>query len=227
MTYSLIKHDQPLTVVCFLWGDWCLPHGEEYVQKLQRAVTKNLTLPFKFLCFTDRAEIKDVRTRPLNPPSWLGNLPKLYAFSPAAGLKGRVLVLDLDTVIVDNFDDIASFGGRFCVRAWFKGLDAGRWIPDGDTIAFEAGTLVDELWTPFVKDVAGAERLTKGAERLWIQKHATRYNLWQKLYPNQFYSYRLHCMQGLPKGAKLVSFHGQPRPHDVRDSWVVKHWHRV
>ena len=33
-------------------------------------------------------------------------------------------------------------------------------------------------------------------------------------------SYKYHCRQGLPDGAKVVIFHGKPNPADVNDQWV-------
>ena len=33
-------------------------------------------------------------------------------------------------------------------------------------------------------------------------------------------SYKYHCRQGLPKGAKVSVFHGSPKPHQVSDDWV-------
>ena len=32
-------------------------------------------------------------------------------------------------------------------------------------------------------------------------------------------SYKYHCREGLPEGAKVVVFHGDPKPADVSESW--------
>lgn len=37
-------------------------------------------------------------------------------------------------------------------------------------------------------------------------------------------SYKKHCRDGLPEDAKIVCFHGHPRPYEVTDEWMVKAW---
>ena len=33
-------------------------------------------------------------------------------------------------------------------------------------------------------------------------------------------SYKYHCRNGLPEDASVVCFHGDPKPHQVNESWV-------
>ena len=33
-------------------------------------------------------------------------------------------------------------------------------------------------------------------------------------------SYKQHCRAGVPRGTKVVCFHGRPRPWQVKDAWV-------
>ena len=35
-------------------------------------------------------------------------------------------------------------------------------------------------------------------------------------------SYKYHCRQGLPDAAKVVVFHGDPKPAVVNDKWVIE-----
>jgi len=46
------------------------------------------------------------------------------------------------------------------------------------------------------------------------------------LFPeNWVISYKLGVKdRGLPEDCRIVSFHGQPKPRDVRESWVMEHW---
>ena len=52
-------------VVCIKWGN---KFGADYVNSLYRMVEKNLTIPHRFVCFTDNAEGIDpgVEIRPFN-----------------------------------------------------------------------------------------------------------------------------------------------------------------
>ena len=40
-------------VICMKWGD---KFGPEYVNRLHRMVEKNLTIPHRFVCFTDNGD---------------------------------------------------------------------------------------------------------------------------------------------------------------------------
>ena len=37
---------------------------------------------------------------------------------------------------------------------------------------------------------------------------------------NHMKSYKYHCGDGLPDDARVVCFHGRPKPADVSDGWV-------
>ena len=46
-----------LNVICMKWGT---KYSSEYVNKLYSMVARNLSVPFRFVCFTDDADgIKD------------------------------------------------------------------------------------------------------------------------------------------------------------------------
>lgn len=108
------------TVICMKWGD---KFGPEYVNRLYSMVSRNLTLPFKFVCFTDNGAgiNRNVEIRPLPdmalPDGKERGWRKLSTFRDDIGLSGRVLFLDLDTVIVGNIDDYFTLDGDFCLMA--------------------------------------------------------------------------------------------------------------
>lgn len=221
----------PVTIVCFLWGDWCAPHGTEYVEKLYRGIERNMPSDrsWKFICFNDgevdvRCPYQNAEIRGIFSPTWMGKLPKVTVFDPAHGFSGQVFVFDLDTVITGSLQDVMSYTGDFCVRAWYGGIKRGKWIPDGDTLSFRAGAMTRQIWEPFVADGEEVERITGGRERYWYRHCVKEPDMWQRLFPDQFLSYKNHCRQGLPEDARVVSFHGQPRPHDVDADWVRENW---
>lgn len=47
---------------------------------------------------------------------------------------------------------------------------------------------------------------------------------WQTEFPGQIVSFKEHCNDGVPIGARLVKFHGQPRIHDCQEPWVIAAW---
>lgn len=210
-----------LTIACCLWGDFPdTGWSEEYVKRLKSGVARNLALEHRFVCFADRPlQIADVEVRPLNPPSWLGNLPKTYVYSPEAGLEGRVILFDLDNVIVGSLDGMAAYDGPLCVRGRLQ--HGKRREPDGDMISFDAGK-VAYLWEA-AKDGKVCHR-TQGREREFILQVAPNCDQWQDVCPGHVVSFRHHCRSRLPHNARVVSCHGRPRPHQITESFIVENW---
>lgn len=207
--------------------------SEEYCHRLYRGVTRNLSLDHEFICFADdpdRLKGAPFAVRKLHTPSWKGCLPKLYVYSEQAGLSGRVLLLDLDNVITGSLDDIAAYSGPLCVRAWFRGWDRGLRdkvkhpdLIDGDMIAFDADAN-RHLWTDFAANPQIIEQQTGGRER-WYLRGKTTPDLWQELVPGQIVSWKNHMRDGVvPEGARIVSCHGDPRPHELDQDWIKEHW---
>lgn len=228
--------DSELTVACCLWGYWpARGWGVEYVERLSRGVKRNLSRPYRFVCFSDTwFHAPGVEVRPLNSPTWAGCLPKLYVYSPQAHLRGRVLLFDLDNVITGSLDAMAAYDGEYAVRAWFAGYDKGDRVPDGDMISFMAGSPVArDLWASLTADVSGAEERTGGRERYFIRDHVAP-DLWQDVLGHKaILSYKRHLRDApLTADTSIVSFHdgGKPggtcRPHQLTTTvpWLREHW---
>lgn len=197
-----------LNVACFRWGDW----PAYYVDRLRESVAKHLTLPHRFHCIEDAPDLP-------------GNLRRSWMFSRACGLRGRVLVLDLDMVITGSLDEMASYDGQFCVLEdlWEPGL-AG-----GGMIAFNGGDLELEraLWRPIADDLDAVMAATNGRERFWFRRQIPRPDFWQSLYPGQIVDAKPQhgqIIEQIPDGTRVACFHGNPRPHEVDIAWVREHW---
>jgi hypothetical protein len=98
-------------VICINWGT---KYGAPFINRLYAMVARNITPPFTFTCFTDnRAGLNpailcedlpplDVERMPTNTR---GIWPKARLWGPTLGkLRGPVLFLDLDLVIVSSLD---------------------------------------------------------------------------------------------------------------------------
>jgi hypothetical protein len=99
-----------INIVCLKWGT---KYGPEYVNRLYAAVKRNTTVPFKFWCFTDDATGigSDVTTVALpyadRLDSWWNKLNLFSQDIPI--IPGNwIFYIDLDTLIVDNIDEILS-----------------------------------------------------------------------------------------------------------------------
>jgi hypothetical protein len=98
-----------LTVACLKWGT---KYSVDYVNILYSMVQRHLSAPHRFVCLTDDPTGIACETLPIVPnlPTWWG---KLTLFNHP--LPGRILYLDLDTVIVDGIDGFAAYDGPFCL----------------------------------------------------------------------------------------------------------------
>lgn len=201
----------------------------KYVNNLYQGIKRFATEPFEFICFTNQPLQldKEIEIRPFIAPSSLGVLPRLYMFSEDSGLFGRqVLALDIDIIIVGSLTDIMSYRGPFCARSKFK--PGMQHLLDGDVISFQAGSMnAERLWINFIKNRAWAENMTRGRERFWY-RHAIgdKAERWDIYAPKQIVSYKRHVLplRGIPKGARIISCHGIPRPHEINTTWRRKFW---
>ena len=133
-----------VNVICMKWGR---RYSAVYVNRLHNMVKRHLSLPHRFVCFTDdpKGIDPDVEVMPLPevrvPPGPERYWNKVGLFSKVLGdLKGPALSLDLDLVIVDSIDCFFEFEGEFCIIRDYRNREHG-WCPSGNTSVcrFEIG----------------------------------------------------------------------------------------
>ena len=222
--------EDKLDVVTFLWGDWGQGNAETYVNNLKQAVKQNLNIPHRFICLSDR-EIDGVETWPIYSPSNLGNLVKLAVYNDYYKFNSRVMLMDLDMIVTGSLDDIASYDGELAVRAAFRTRE-GAWIPDGDMAIMNlTPQRRRQIWKFISRSISKIEAKTNGAERkfykAFYQQVFPEIDYIQELFPGQLLSYKQDSIRTkgrLPKDARIVSFHGKPKPHQAGDNWILKYW---
>ena len=89
------------------------------------------------------------------------------------------------------------------------------------------GDRVIRIYDEFVQNPSKAMRdFAAEGDQAWINRFKPSVDYFQDLYPNEVVSYKAHCLNGnaavVPNKAKVVCFHGKPRPHEVKD--VFKHY---
>lgn len=159
----------PLTVACvYVQGNY--PYTVEYVVRLARMVRQYLRRPFRFVCLTDQpAAIRSVGLEAIQIPNlrlrqafW----HKVQLFNPAHGLTGRVLYLDLDSLVVAPLDPIVDAPAPFTCAADLFGAGDGppvRGMKDGracvqkhqgSVIVYDADAATDLYtdWAPALAD---------------------------------------------------------------------------
>ena len=214
-----------LTFVCLNAGNYC-GRGAEYVNTLYDMVARNMPggIAYRFACLTDDPAGLDPRIEPIALPAdlerWYG---KLYLFKRGLFPDGtRMVYLDLDTVIVGQLDAIVGYRGQFATLTDF--FFPERMGPA--VMLWEAGDYAASIWDEWVAD--GHPRNELG-DLWWLNnldqgRFAKRTERLQALFPRAFVSYKRDCAPLPPKGARVVCFHGRPRPHEAQDEWVQACW---
>ena len=217
----------PLNVVCVKVKP---RYDADYVNKLYRAVKRNLTLPFNFFCITDDARdidesINIISVEHEDLPGWW---QKLVLFKPLDQLKGRVLYLDLDTIITGSLDEMAAYSGDFIIVKPFYRASGFM----SSVMAFESG-FGRQVWTRFMEDPQAAmdicaplpERKGAWGDQRWLEICVDQADYWQDLYPGQMVSFKANVLpqQRIPADTRVILFHGEPRPHEAGD-WVRQFW---
>lgn len=184
-----------LTIACVNVENY-LGRGEEYVAKLRSMVARHTTQPYQFHCITKSKK--------------RGWWAKVDLFEPGR-FSGRVLALDLDTVIVGSIDSLVAHKGTVHLLDWgWKKNLYGTAI-----MVWDAGEH-EEVYTRFESGVP--KRLRGDAD--WLYELGG----WERLPAGLNYSYRYHSVSSPPAGAVTVSMHGKPKCHEIKTGWVPEHW---
>lgn len=205
-----------------------------YVHRLFDAVRRYWAGRLDFLCLTDTPiNHPKVREIPLEY-DWPGYWAKLEFFRP--DVKGELLTFDLDTMIVGSLADIQKARFHTMLRSfkWKERLASGmmflpeavrpviwnrwilcpakwmrvhRWPNPGGHLTGDQGFL-QETWE---RSGWGSGRTP---DRDWQINGIHR---WQKDYPGQIQSYKRHVRKAGAVGsnARVICFHGPPRPHEI------------
>lgn len=209
-----------ISVVCVKHGTL---YGPEYVNRLYCGVSGNLLSGFKgkFICYTDDPTGLDpaieVRALPDDIEGWWN---KLYPFSPGQFDEGeRIVYIDLDTLIVGPLEEIFSYAGPFGIMRDF--YNENGW--QSSYMAWTPSPRLELIWLNWNEQ--GRPDLY-GGDQAWIG-HAlgmTGADILQDKFPGAFVSYKQDCHPYPSEQARIVCFHGQPKPHNCGREWVEKMW---
>lgn len=185
-----------LTVACVLSNGPI--YTRDHVARLDAMVAEHMTQPYRFVCLDDSPF-----------PGWWA---KISLFEPGR-FNGRVLYLDLDVTVVGSLDEIADFPAPFvAIKDW------ERPTFNSSVMAWDAG-VADRVYTGFTPEIM--ERQNYGGDQAWLTDSLPMQAQAQFFPVNWCPSYKHHCRYSVPKGAKAVVFHGQPRPWDLTKDLVL------
>jgi hypothetical protein len=211
-------------VICINWGT---KYGPPFINRLYAMAARNITPPFSFTCFTDnsagvRAEVRCEPLPPLDvkmPVRTLGIWPKARLWGPAlADLKGPVLFLDLDLVVVGNLDPFFEVGEPDDVILSRNPAKPFERLGQTSCFRFPVGKLLplQELFRADPQGIADKYRF----EQRFVTRHAPG---GIKFFPRTWVRHFRHdCRRmfplnyilspRLPRGARVVIFPGGLHP---------------
>jgi len=229
-----------INIICLKHGT---KYGPEYVNKLYNMITRHLTVPFDFYCFTENPSNLNpaIKIKPLPKGLFSGWWWKPYIFKQGHFADGDVnLFFDLDMVIVGNIDKLVAY-----LPGEFVGLeDVGRVfrrVPQklGSAILRWPSNHYSNIWEELETNPSQTKKFPGDQDWIW-QLHKSTI----KFYPEtwiQSYKWEIRERGELTRVAgknvfktvrspsmnpdcSVIAFHGTPNPEDVQDPIIVDNW---
>ncbi len=221
-------------IVCIKWGS---RYGATYVNRLYGMVSRNITLPFTFTVLTDdpRGLRPEVRHAPIPdvgvpmPHGVPGKWPKSALWGEElAGLKGPVLFMDLDIVVLRSLDEFFEYGEADDVILARNAAKPFHRLGQTSLFRFPVGKLAPILHA-FKDDPQGV-----GAKYRYEQNYVTLtvpggVRFWPRRWVRHFriqcvpiFPFNLFISPKKPVAAKVVIFAGSLNPPDA----VAGRWSR-
>lgn len=224
----------PITnnVICMKWGT---KFGPSYVNRLYKMVEKNLTLPHRFVCFTDDTTglLPGIETFPLPDVVTVAGEPersfrKLGVFHKELGnLKGQALFLDLDIIITGNIDSFFTLPGKFFIM---RDLHFKKIIGNSSVFRFNIGEHSDII-EKFQKEHLAIKKWARN-DQIYLSHEMYNQGLMQYWPSDWLVSFKHKCihsfpmnyfkMPTLPEQTKILIFHGKPTPVQARHGYRAR-----
>lgn len=226
-------------VVCLKWGN---KYSAEYVNKLYNMVSRNLTIDYEFVCFTENAAGIDtnIRIEPLPELGLQGWWYKPYFLGADIPLRGTLLFIDLDVVIFKNIDNLFAFEpGRFCIIRDFNRSMRKSWDRVNSSVFRVDIGKYNSQWYDFKNNIKSHVTRNRG-DQDWMFRHIRDHVFWPDEWIKSYkwemrdrsalrliHGKRNFINDDFPKvtpGTSIAVFHGDPNPAECTDTWVKQHW---
>lgn len=219
-------------IVCINWGK---KYGAAYVNRLYAMVSRNLSQPFRFTCFTDSSQgfRREIDAQPLPeldvkmPTGTFGIWPKARLWSAKlADLTGPVLFFDLDLVIVNDLEPFFEYGNpEDVILARNPAVPLER-LGQTSLFRFPVGKL-KPLQDFFRADPQGVADSFRYEQRLVSRMTPDGIKFWPRGWVR---NWKQHCQRPLPfnffiepklpRKSRVVIFPGRISPHHaVKGVW--------
>lgn len=175
-------------------------YNRHHVEKL-----RDMVGDCDFVCLSDDPSVPGYVPLKHNLPGWWSKI-ELFA------LPGPILYFDLDTVVLDEIDDLMAAIEQhdfLILRDVYRGKD--------DPMAMQSSVMgwrgdMSYVYDLFMVDPAAWMTSLRDDQR-FLEKVVEGATYWQDVLPGALVSFKVN-VQGkhVPKDAQVIFFHGQPRP---------------
>jgi len=145
---------------------------------------------------------------------WPGWFSKIEMFRQT----GPCLYLDLDSVIVGPLAPLLKIAST---RPFTVLRDFNHPAREVQSSVMAWNGNMGRLYTRF--RCHPQHHMAENAETRWwgdqgfVERYADGWDFWQDMLPGALVSYKKQCRDGVPEGARVVVFHGKPRPWEVEE----------
>ena len=234
------SNQQQRSVLCVRFGN---RYGREYVERLRNMVSRHLTIPYEFVCLTDDpVPIDGVRSIIQSNARYAkGWWHKVHMFDRDLPLSNRVLFFDLDVVIHHNIDKLFSISNdEFYGIHDFNRKFHHNWMYLNSSVMMWTHKTQSHIWEQFKSNPTEAMKLMGDQDWIW-KTSKDRIKFWPQDWI-QSYKWEIRDRQELtvrngkrnfrevkheielPNECCVTVFHGDPKPQDVEDKFVVDNW---
>ena len=219
-------------IICMKWGE---KFDAGYVNRLYEMVEKNITIPHRFVCFTDNPQgiNPKIETFPI-PPLKEDGIPdrmwkKLTVFNKELyDLKGTALFLELDIIIRQSLDPFFEEEGEFLIiKDWDFPDDI---IGNSSVFRFEIGKHPEVL--EHFYGLGTAIRKHFKNEQAFLTYEMFEKGVLKYWNSDWCVSFKRCCLYKFPvcyfkvardpQEAKIVIFHGKPNPKQAYKGYFGK-----
>lgn len=226
----------------------CLKHGVkysfDYVNRLYSMVKRHSTYEIDFYCITEDPSNLHPEIKILPLPS---NLPlqgwwyKPYLFSKNFPVIGDLLFIDLDVVIIKNIDCFWDYEpNKFCIIRDFTRSQVSDWQRFNSSVFRLKSRSLPNVWENLINDLDQSKRMHGDQDWIYSQvKHDYAYwpDDWCQSYKWEIRNRKEIIGSGQKRTfatilhepkikleTKILVFHGDPKPEQVKDPIVVDNW---
>ncbi|EQC38706.1 hypothetical protein SDRG_03671 [Saprolegnia diclina VS20] len=212
-----------ISIACVKWGT---KYGPDYVNKLYLGIQRHLAAPFHFYCLTDDANglLPQILVHPLQS-GFVGWWNKAQLFAPDFPATGRVVYIDLDTVLVGDLTPLCSYAGLFGVLGTDDMRNERRRGGINSSVMIWTAGSHAHVFTLLASHAAAVHQCIYKFDH-WLEMvlYERHYDELQLLYPGHIVEYMQACQTTCPGAARLVCFPLEPKPHSAPAPWIREHW---